>query len=665
MCNLCGDATHRDVTLTIRDISKNTQSKINEAIETLCKAGGITVEKSDNKGREEKEQSPYRSVRDLETRALTEVSERLDLFATLLVGKWLHIAKAKIEPPFKIDGHLYINPRTGKFMTKSQWKEITDTLERGFRWVFGNSQDKITALAVALGMIVRTMADKESAHSLGLDALGTEEQIMEQADADTIAAITSFAQAHAAEHIVDLTSQARKNIALKILEAYQNRWNPEELERELYEEFGDLNRDWRRIAETEINDHFNNGYLVTELSMAPDGEYHFMIGVSSPNACDWCLDNVRGNIVVLLPGPPAGSTDEITINGELVTAIWPGKSNAGLSRAQWWVAAGTQHPHCVLGDQSVTAGMITSVMKGFYEGYVVEVLTNGGRRFAVTENHPVLTPWGFRLAKFLDEGDYIITSTDAEGIALAINPNNDQRPTSIENLYTTAIHAFGGTPTAVKTTSKDLYGDGRFLNGKISVVNTNSLLEDCDDTVVLQVVGQTLFNDTGLNGPLIIEGSRFQNSSRLFGTTNSSMGSRSHVLPILIRGKGHSSVHGSRSSSWSQVGFEQALTKGSACHSEFSRQLLLRFSRLVQTEDVLRKGRVSSDSSALLIPDKITSVGRRWYSGHVYDLTDDSYGVYTCNSVVVKNCRCTWTQYMEGMDEIEGAILDEAERLGP
>ena len=120
-----------------------------------------------------------------------------------------------------------------------------------------------------------------------------------------------------------------------------------ELERELFEDFGELNRDWRRIAETEVNTNFNNGYLTTELSLAPEGEPTYMIGVSSPNACDWCLDNVRNNVVLLLAGPPVSGSDDVVIsNGETITAIWPGKTNAGLSKDQWWVAAGTQHPHC-------------------------------------------------------------------------------------------------------------------------------------------------------------------------------------------------------------------------------------------------------------------------------------------------------------------------------
>jgi hypothetical protein len=51
------------------------------------------------------------------------------------------------------------------------------------------------------------------------------------------------------------------------------------------------------------------------------------------------------HVVVLLPGPPPDG-DTVIINGTPYEAIWPGKTNAGRTRPEWWVAAGSQHPHC-------------------------------------------------------------------------------------------------------------------------------------------------------------------------------------------------------------------------------------------------------------------------------------------------------------------------------
>ena len=108
-----------------------------------------------------------------------------------------------------------------------------------------------------------------------------------------------------------------------------------------------MNRDWRRIAETEIGSAQNNGQLLTELERRkPEDEYVYMKGISSSGACPWCRNEVDGKIVILLDAPPDSGGDTMTVDGQAYTCIWPGKSNYGRNRASWWVAAGTQHPHC-------------------------------------------------------------------------------------------------------------------------------------------------------------------------------------------------------------------------------------------------------------------------------------------------------------------------------
>ena len=65
--------------------------------------------------------------------------------------------------------------------------------------------------------------------------------------------------------------------------------NPTPEREKLYDQFGGMNRDWRRIAETEIGNALNNGQLLTELDRKkPDEEYVFMKGISAAGACPWC-----------------------------------------------------------------------------------------------------------------------------------------------------------------------------------------------------------------------------------------------------------------------------------------------------------------------------------------------------------------------------------------
>ncbi len=106
-----------------------------------------------------------------------------------------------------------------------------------------------------------------------------------------------------------------------------------------------MNKDWRRIAETEIGSNVNNGQLITELNRSSE-EYIFMKGVSSPDACKWCATQVNDKVVILMDLPPESGDDQMIVDGKTYPVIWPGKDNVGRKRADWWVSAGVQHPHC-------------------------------------------------------------------------------------------------------------------------------------------------------------------------------------------------------------------------------------------------------------------------------------------------------------------------------
>ncbi|SAL01514.1 hypothetical protein AWB80_08142 [Caballeronia pedi] len=120
------------------------------------------------------------------------------------------------------------------------------------------------------------------------------------------------------------------------------------LQTTLVDEFGTLNRDWRRIAVTEAGENANQGYIS---SMAPGTKVRRV--EMYEDACGWCR-KIDGKVMEIV------SADAPDKDGD--TQIWPGKTNIGRSSAprkrvgsilvhrepeeMWWIAAGTQHPHC-------------------------------------------------------------------------------------------------------------------------------------------------------------------------------------------------------------------------------------------------------------------------------------------------------------------------------
>lgn len=171
---------------------------------------------------------------------------------------------------------------------------------------------------------------------------------------DAAERVMEYAKARACENVVDLADDARHRIKTAVLE-YQGRAaggdltaTREALKSKLFDEFGTLNRDWRRIAVTEAGENANQGFIA---SLQPGTRVKRM--EIYPTACGHCK-RIHGRIyTVVRPGDADKDGD---------TQVWVGKSNIGRSASprkrtpdgliermpseRWWAAAGVQHPHC-------------------------------------------------------------------------------------------------------------------------------------------------------------------------------------------------------------------------------------------------------------------------------------------------------------------------------
>lgn len=614
------------------------------AEEVLCKALGLA----------HKEVSPFQSVRDLEESAKHEVAKNLlDLFRQI-VAKWLEVSKAQ-SPIFRLGKRIFINPRTGKPLTKKEWKVIKDSITKALGMIFSNEEEKLIKTAIALGKILNSMDGKKGTSRAVIKL--TREKIDSELSYPQYQAQVRWAEETAGENIVELTQRSYKRIHDSIVSSIKNRETPKKLEADLYDKFSEINRDWRRIAETEIANNVNNGFLVAELEREREEEEPvFLKGLSSADACTWCRTKVHEQVVVLLEEPPPAGGDQMTVKGRAYTAVWPGKDNVGRARTDWWVSGGIQHPHCILPGQNVSASAVSALMQSFYEGWVIELTTQRGNRIAVTENHPVLTPYGFRLAKFLREGDDVIYCREIEAVFGAVTPDDYQRPTTIDDLFRSVEHFGSGVSRVVECAPEDFYGDGRSIQGEVNVVYPYGFLRNDFEAAILKESCKKSFGafDSGIE--LSSKSVGFQGGSGNLRATVLCVSERDEALALFGGSVGHSSEHSLRPITGDDSRFRQSLAKGCSAHSQFSREFLFRFSSFVPFENGLTKFRMDSDSSAFLIADPIAHIKLSRYSGLVYDLTADNYELYTCNGIVVKNCRCSWVRYVPGFEKYFGQL---------
>ncbi len=166
--------------------------------------------------------------------------------------------------------------------------------------------------------------------------------------------ILRFANRETANLITALTSQTRQQMkgvlinGIRRITLGDKKGTWQTLHSELLDTFGDLNRDWRRIAITETGNATNVGYLST---LAPGSKVRREEAYRG--ACPFC-QSIRGRVLtVVSDGHEPKDWDN---------EVWPSKNNIGrsasprkrvgsalVSRAPdelWSIPAGTVHPHC-------------------------------------------------------------------------------------------------------------------------------------------------------------------------------------------------------------------------------------------------------------------------------------------------------------------------------
>lgn len=168
------------------------------------------------------------------------------------------------------------------------------------------------------------------------------------------AAVLDFAILRAADLVSDIGEATRHRMKQIIIDHEQGAalkrpdaslWN---LQSRLLDEFGILNRDWRRIAMTEVARNANEGLLST---LQPGAMVKRV--EAYPSACPFCR-KIHGQVFTLV--------DPAKADKDGWTEVWLGKTNVGRSASprkregdtlvergeheMWWPAAGVQHPHC-------------------------------------------------------------------------------------------------------------------------------------------------------------------------------------------------------------------------------------------------------------------------------------------------------------------------------
>lgn len=281
------------------------------------------------------------------------------------------------------------------------------------------------------------------------------------------------------------------------------------------------------------------------------------------------------------------------------------------------------HPNCLLPGNKVIASDAVAGYKGVYNGRCIEIRTAGGHCITITENHPILTPGGFLAAKHLSKGDYVLGSTDGQRVAAGINPDNDNGPALIEEIFSALEKSRSMSTSRVKVSPEYLHGDGRFLDGDIDVVYAESLLLRNAESGLAKPVCKDIFSKYGSAlSRLFALRSQEQFAFASSAASPSGIGLRNEMPSPGQIGLRHPQIHRFGATTGNKTSFLEPTNYSRPTYTELLGQFLDRFSALVKA-------------------DEIVDIKPFSFRGHVYDLHAFNYRLYNCGGIYVKNCRCT------------------------
>jgi hypothetical protein len=258
--------------------------------------------------------------------------------------------------------------------------------------------------------------------------------------------ILDFAVRETAQHITDLTQSARARMKRTLIDGIkkmtlghrEGAWT--HLHGALLDDFGMMNRDWRRIAITETGNATNTGFIA---SLAPGTQVRRKEAYRG--ACPFCA-HIRDRVLTVV----ADDHEPKDFDNE----VWPSKNNIGRSASPrkrvgntlverepdeiWTIPAGLVHPHCFVSPKvpvytsdgwkpigGIREGDLVLTHRGrfravdwvmdpqTYTGDVIRLTVsfrgkNAFRLPEMTPEHPVLTESGWKAVGDLTTDDPVV-----------------------------------------------------------------------------------------------------------------------------------------------------------------------------------------------------------------------------------------------------------------
>jgi hypothetical protein len=253
-------------------------------------------------------------------------------------------------------GIVIYNPQTGQALKIKEFEGLIGAIEKFLNRNTSDIAKRIVLDSVSIGKLLRRMAKYQATdtmNGLKLDGLKYRgksfdwirsdiknlKNVLGQPLSGAEMARYQVAQDYVASLVTRSNHRIRDEIKDTVLNGIIEKRSRGQVSQDLFNRLGGLNRDWKRIADTEIVNTSNLAGILQEVNNAPKGEKVYFKRYELPGCCDKCA-KVNGKIALWSDTP---LNDDKIRDPYADVAIWEGKPQ---EKGKTILVTGTLHPNC-------------------------------------------------------------------------------------------------------------------------------------------------------------------------------------------------------------------------------------------------------------------------------------------------------------------------------
>lgn len=255
-------------------------------------------------------------------------------------------------------GKILYSPSTGEPIKKADWEKFLKNLEKFLNRNNDNPAERIVLQSQCLAKILNRMLkyntleavkklrlEDTAYHGKSFDWISKDIKNMQDVFGEELTrqeqARIAIYQQSAAVKVQNVTEKVRGEIQQVLIDGVRAKKSKSQVSQDLFDKMVGDNRDYQRLADTEVQNAFNNSFIRSEVQNTPENKktYFRRIEVIDGNTCPFCRQ-MNGKIAVWSDKPLQSDIAKDPIADYV---LWEGKEWNGKEHT---VAIGCFHPWC-------------------------------------------------------------------------------------------------------------------------------------------------------------------------------------------------------------------------------------------------------------------------------------------------------------------------------